>query len=156
GDQRVTAVGRALRATKLDELPELINILRGEMSFVGPRPEVEAFVDLEDPRWRRVLEARPGLTDPVTLRLRSEEALLAELRRSEPASSTEDLYRRYLQPFKLRGYLDYLEARSAPGDLAILLATARAVLALAAADPPTLEELRAAAESLSSSLSSPP
>ncbi len=67
-DQRVTSVGRFLRKFKIDELPELWNIVRGEMAFVGPRPEVPEFVDLVDPAWREVLEARPGITDPVTLR----------------------------------------------------------------------------------------
>lgn len=147
GDLRVTAVGRVLRATKLDELPELLNILRGDMSFVGPRPEVAAFVDLDDPRWQRILSARPGLTDPVTLRLRNEEALLAELRELEPETTTESLYRRYLQPFKLRGYLEYLEQRSAMKDCAILFATARAILVPGSTSPPTSEELLSATRS---------
>ncbi len=75
-DPRVTAVGTLLRRTKLDELPELWNVLRGDMSFVGPRPEVPGYVDLANPVWARVLKARPGLTDPVTVRLRDEEALM--------------------------------------------------------------------------------
>src|SRR5687767_11977002 len=69
GDARITLVGKFLRRTKLDELPELWNILCGDMSFVGPRPEVPGYVDLADPRWQMVLTARPGLTDTVTLRL---------------------------------------------------------------------------------------
>ena len=71
-DSRVTAVGRFLRRSKLDELPELWNILKGDMSFVGPRPEVPAYVDLQNPAWKEVLSARPGLTDPVTLRFLSQ------------------------------------------------------------------------------------
>ncbi len=106
GDSRVTAIGRFLRRTKLDELPELWNVVRGEMSFVGPRPEVERFVRLEDPLWREVLEARPGLTDPTTLRLRDEESLLASVE-----GDREAYYRETLQPLKLRGYVEYLRAQ---------------------------------------------
>ncbi|MFS8085678.1 MAG: sugar transferase, partial [Acidobacteriota bacterium] len=71
-DARITAIGRFLRHTKLDELPTLWNVLRGDMSLVGPRPEVPRFVDLADPVWQKILSVRPGITDPVTLHLRSE------------------------------------------------------------------------------------
>ena len=81
GDTRVTRVGRLLRKSKLDELPELWNVARGELSLVGPRLEVTKYVNLEDPLWRKVLEARPGITDPVTLRLRNEEEPLAAVER---------------------------------------------------------------------------
>jgi lipopolysaccharide/colanic/teichoic acid biosynthesis glycosyltransferase len=124
GDARITPVGRWLRRLKLDEIPQLWNVVRGDMSLVGPRPEVPRYVDPENPLWRRVLSTRPGLTDPVTLRLRDEEALLA---------STEDaevFYRERLLPWKLRGYLDYLERRSWVTDLGVLGATALAVLRL--------------------------
>ena len=67
GDPRVTAVGRILRATKLDEAPELWNVVRGEMALVGPRPDVPLYVDLENRLWQAVLSARPGLTDPATI-----------------------------------------------------------------------------------------
>src|SRR5215471_4668235 len=79
-DVRVTPVGKFLRKTKLDELPELWNVLKGDMSLIGPRPEVPRYIDLEDPVWRLVLEARPGIADPMTLRLRNEEALLVEVK----------------------------------------------------------------------------
>ncbi|MEM8997040.1 MAG: sugar transferase [Acidobacteriota bacterium] len=140
GDRRITAVGRWLRASKLDELPELVNIVRGEMSFVGPRPEVPAFVDLGNPRWAAVLEARPGLTDPVTLRLRREEELLEALR-ARTGEGTEAAYRRWMQPWKLRGYADYLSRRSAAGDVRVILATLRAIVDPAAAQPPSVEEI---------------
>ena len=77
-DPRVTSVGKFLRKTKIDELPQLWNVLTGEMSFVGPRPEVPEFVDLSDPLWSEVLAHRPGITDPVTLRLRNEEQLFGQ------------------------------------------------------------------------------
>ena len=97
-DERVTRVGKFLRRTKLDELPELWNVFKGDMSLIGPRPEVPRYVDLSNPQWRLVLEARPGLTDPVTLRLRQEEVLLARVE-----GDREQFYLKTLQPFKLRG-----------------------------------------------------
>ena len=142
GDARVTRLGAVLRRTKLDELPELWHVVRGDMSLVGPRPEVPELVELEDPLWRQVLEARPGLTDPVTLRLRDEEAVLAELAEHVGGGEElESLYRRLLQPFKLRGYADYLSRRSAWGDLGVLMRTVVAILDPASVRPPSVGEL---------------
>ena len=140
GDQRVTRVGRALRASKLDELPELLNILRGDMSFVGPRPEVPALADLEDARWRFVLQARPGLTDPVTLRLRNEEQLLAALV-ERLGGELETIYREHLQPWKLRGYADYLCRRSAWSDIDLVVQTLLALVLRERAQAPDVEEI---------------
>ena len=137
GDHRITPLGRILRSSKFDELPELWNIVRGELSFVGPRPEVPALVQLEDPRWQKVLEVRPGLTDPVTLRLRNEENLLAEV-----AEDREQFYRQVLQPWKLDGYLEYLGRRNAVSDLSVLFQTLLAILWPERAPPPSLEEIR--------------
>jgi lipopolysaccharide/colanic/teichoic acid biosynthesis glycosyltransferase len=116
---RVTRVGHLLRRSKLDEVPQLWNVLRGDMSLVGPRPEVAAFVDLSDPLWRSVLATRPGVTDPVSLGLRDEESQL-----SRWGGDRESFYREILQPFKLRGYLAYLQRRTAGSDLKILAQTA--------------------------------
>jgi lipopolysaccharide/colanic/teichoic acid biosynthesis glycosyltransferase len=121
-DPRITGVGRWLRRTKLDELPELWNVLRGDMSFVGPRPEVADYVHPEDPLWREVLAVRPGLTDPVTLRLRHEEALLEAV-----SGDREKYYRETLQPRKLEGYVEYLRRRTWWSDLGVLVATAGAI-----------------------------
>jgi lipopolysaccharide/colanic/teichoic acid biosynthesis glycosyltransferase len=71
-DRRLTRAGKWLRRYKLDELPQLWNVLRGEMSFVGPRPEVREYVDADDPLWQDILAVRPGITDPVALRLRND------------------------------------------------------------------------------------
>ncbi len=123
GDSRVTPVGRVLRRTKLDELPELWNVLRGDMSFVGPRPEVPGYVDTADPAWADVLQVRPGLTDPVTIRLRDEEGLLEKVE-----GDRERYYRETLQPIKLKGYREYLRRRTWRSDLRVLIETVGAVL----------------------------
>lgn len=136
GDGRITQVGKLLRMAKVDELPELWNVLRGEMALVGPRPEVPRYVDLENPLWHRVLEARPGITDPVTLRLRNEEVLLAEVR-----GNREKFYLETLQPFKLRGYLEYLTGRNWWIDLKVLCKTCYAVIVPEVAPPPTVWEI---------------
>jgi lipopolysaccharide/colanic/teichoic acid biosynthesis glycosyltransferase len=136
-DPRITTVGRFLRKTKLDELPELWNIFKGEMSMIGPRPEVPRYVDLDDPMWRLVLEARPGLTDPMTLRLRNEEELMAQV-----AGDREKFYIETLSPFKLNGYLNYLQMRSWLTDIQIIWQTFIAVIFPSKAPPPTMEEIK--------------
>jgi len=135
-DSRITTVGKILRKTKLDELPELWNVLKGDMSLVGPRPEVPGYVDLEDWRWQRVLAARPGITDPMTLRLRNEESLLSQVQ-----DSREKFYREALQPYKLNGYVNYLENRSSIVDLKVLLKTGLVVISPEKAPPPTVKEI---------------
>ncbi len=135
-DARVTWVGRLLRKTKIDELPELWNVFKGDMSLVGPRPEVSRYVDLENPMWRVVLEARPGITDPMTLRLRNEEALLTNVK-----GDRERFYIKTLQPFKLKGYVEYLRERSCWSDIKILWHSAVAVIFLGQAPPPTMMEI---------------
>lgn len=123
-DARITRVGRFLRHTKLDELPTLWNVLRGDMSLVGPRPEVPRFVKLEDPSWQMILRVRPGITDPVTLQLRSEAELLSGIE-----GDTEQYYVNELQPAKLKGYVAYLEGRSWRTDITVLCKTLVAVIA---------------------------
>src|SRR5437870_10777958 len=95
GDPRVTRVGRVLRRWKVDELPQLVNVLRGEMSFVGPRPEVPRYVDMFAEQYRELLAVRPGITDVASLALRDEETLL------ERSSNPEDRYVRESLPRKL-------------------------------------------------------
>jgi len=136
-DTRVTPIGKFLRKTKLDELPELWNILKGDMSLIGPRPEVPRYIDLEDPMWRLVLEARPGIADPMTLRLRNEEALLVEVE-----GDRERFYLETLLPFKLEGYLTYLQARSWRSDLKVLWQTVIVVAFPNKTPLPTLEEIQ--------------
>ena len=130
-DARITQVGRFLRRTKLDELPQLWNVIRGDMSLVGPRPEVPKYVNPEDPLWKRVLQARPGITDPVTLRLRDEETIL-----KRAAGDRDRFYREQLQPLKLREYVLYLERRSWRSDLEVLWRTLTSLLLLRDPDVP--------------------
>ena len=123
GDRsRVTSVGRFLRKTKLDELPQLWNVLVGDMSLVGPRPEVPAWTEVHRARWDRVLSVRPGLTDPASLMFRHEEELLAA------AENPETTYRDEILPRKLELAERYVRDRSFLGDLTLLSATAWAVL----------------------------
>ncbi len=116
GDSRVTRVGRFLRRTKLDELPQLINVLKGDMSFVGPRPEDPRYVALYTPEQRQVLGVRPGITSPASLRFRHEETLLQ-------GEDWERTYREEILPAKLEIELDYLERRWVGKDLMIILRT---------------------------------
>lgn len=122
-DPRITRIGRFLRKTKLDEVPGFWNVLKGDMAIVGARPEVPYYVNLNDSRWRFVLLARPGLTDPVTARLRREEQLLTKV-----GGDKQRFYEERLLPFKLDGYVKYLARRSAWTDLAALGDTFVAIL----------------------------
>jgi lipopolysaccharide/colanic/teichoic acid biosynthesis glycosyltransferase len=117
-DKRITRLGRFLRRSKLDELPTLWNVVRGDMALVGPRPEVPRYVKLSDPKWQMILQVRPGITDPVTLRLRNEEDLLAQAN-----GDPEKYYLNELQPSKLSGYVAYLQERSCRRDLGMLWRT---------------------------------
>lgn len=122
-DPRITKSGKFLRKTKLDELPTFWNVLKGDMALVGPRPEVPQYVKLEDPLWQTILAVRPGITDPVTIRLRSEEQLLVHV-----GGDTEEYYLSELQPAKMKGYLDYLQTRNWRTDLSVLWRTLVAVV----------------------------
>lgn len=119
---RVTHVGGFLRKSKLDELPQLWNVLRGDMSLVGPRPEVPKWVEAYPERWAVVHQVRPGITDPASILFRNEEELLAA------SPSPEEAYRREILPRKLNLYEDYVRTRSFGSDLGILWKTLVVVL----------------------------
>jgi lipopolysaccharide/colanic/teichoic acid biosynthesis glycosyltransferase len=121
GDPRITRVGNTLRRTKLDELPQLINVVRGEMSLVGPRPEDARYVALYTSEQRRVLSVRPGITSPASLRFRQEEDLLR-------GEGWRRVYREQVLPAKLQIELDYLERASLWRDLGILVQTVLALV----------------------------
>lgn len=118
GDGRVTRLGATLRRFKLDELPQLVNVLVGDMSLVGPRPEVPEYVQLEEPIWQALLQVRPGVTDLATLLYRDEEILLGAAR--DPAT----FYRETVLPEKLILNLAYLRSRSIWRDFNLILLTA--------------------------------
>lgn len=115
-DPRITRVGRVLRRTRLDELPQLWDVARGSMALVGPRPEALDFVDLNDPKWRTVLSVRPGITGLTQLRFRAESALLEG---PDPVG----VYRETVLPEKLMSDIEYVRGRTARGDLRLLART---------------------------------
>jgi len=117
GDDRITRVGGWLRRFKLDELPTLWNVLKGDMSLVGPRPEIPLYVERYTAEQRRVLSVRPGITDPATLRFDDEAALLAD------ANSYEETYVNLILPEKLRLNLEYMDSKSFLSDLRLILST---------------------------------
>jgi lipopolysaccharide/colanic/teichoic acid biosynthesis glycosyltransferase len=120
-DPRVTTVGRWLRYLKLDELPQLLNVLLGEMSLVGPRPEVPRYVRLYEERdaltMSKVLELVPGITDPASIRFRDETAILAE------AADPESLYVNVIMPMKVRMNLEYAASATFWSDLGVIVRT---------------------------------
>ena len=120
-DPRVTRLGRVLRRYRIDELPQLVNVIRGEMSLVGPRPEDPVYVDLSDPLHRRVFSARPGITGLAQLEFHDEAGRLV-------GPDAERRYREEILPAKLRLDAEYLDRRSTKLDLEILVRTVRAIL----------------------------
>lgn len=135
-DARVTAVGRLLRLMKLDEWPELWNVAKGDMSLVGPRPEVPRYVRPDDPLWQQVLQARPGITDPVAVHLRNEEELMSRVE-----GDRERFYKETLLRYKLLGNLAYLEKRTWRTDIAVLFKTIAVVALPGSAPAPSLPEI---------------
>lgn len=128
-DTRITRSGSFLRRHKLDELPQLVNVVRGDMSLVGARPELPTFVLAGVPDQELVLRTRPGLTDPASLAFTGEADVLA--RADDPAEH----YRRHVLPAKLALSADYARRRTAGSDVGVLLRTAGVVLAPARAAP---------------------
>ncbi len=121
GDPRITRVGRWLRTTKLDELPQLINVLKGEMSIIGPRPEDPRYVAHYPEEYRRLLTVRPGLASPATLKYRHEEALLAK------HQNAEEFYLNVILPDKLKLDIEYVEGFSLWWDSRLIWRTALAL-----------------------------
>jgi lipopolysaccharide/colanic/teichoic acid biosynthesis glycosyltransferase len=116
-DQRITRVGHFLRRLKLDELPQLLNVLRGEMSLVGPRPQVPWAVEQYTPEQRDILSVRPGITDPASVRFRNESEIL------RGSSDPDKDYFEKIHPEKMRLSLKYVREQSFLLDCKILLQT---------------------------------
>lgn len=120
-DTRITRVGQFIRKYKLDELPQLINVLNGSMSIVGPRPEVNKYVDLYNDYQRRVLSVKPGITDFASIYFRNENEIL------ENKSNPEDYYIKYLIPQKIRLNLVYIKNYNVKTYFLIILKTIKSV-----------------------------
>lgn len=116
-DPRITSIGYVIRKYKIDEWPQLINVLRGDMSFVGPRPEVPTYVQGYSEDQRRVFEVRPGITDLASIKYRDENELLAGV------EDPDRYYRQVILPDKLRMGVEYVDQRSLGMDLRIMWRT---------------------------------
>ena len=116
-DPRVTRIGRVLRKTKIDELPQLINVLKGDMSFVGPRPEVRHFVELFRREYEEILTVPPGITDLASLKYRDEAVLLGK------AVNPEEEYLTHILPDKIKLAKDYLQHSSLLFDVKLIIKT---------------------------------
>ncbi len=116
-DSRITAIGRLLRRTKLDEMPQLFNVLKGDMSLVGPRPEVLKYVTMFKDEYKDVLTIRPGITDYASIAFSNEEEILRQY------DDTEDGYVRDILPAKIELYKKYLKERGFLTDLKLVFLT---------------------------------
>ncbi|MFB6305779.1 MAG: sugar transferase [Flavobacteriales bacterium] len=121
-DPRITSIGAVLRKLKLDELPQFINIVKGDMSFVGPRPEVRRYVDTYDEEQKKVLTVKPGITDPASLAYIKENEILGK------ANDPEKEYIENIMPQKLKMNLEYIENRGFGRDMKIIATTIGKVL----------------------------
>jgi lipopolysaccharide/colanic/teichoic acid biosynthesis glycosyltransferase len=121
-DSRVIKIGKFLRKYKLDELPQLINVLKGEMSFVGPRPEVKKFTDLYSEKEKQILSVRPGITDWASIWNANEGMLLAG------AEDPDKAYLELIRPTKIKLQLRYIREKSFGTDMKIIYLTLMAVL----------------------------
>lgn len=117
GESRITPLGAKLRKYKLDELPELWNVLIGDMSFVGPRPDVPGYADMLEGNDRLILNLRPGITGPASLKYRNEEEILAQV--DDPQRYNDEV----IYPDKVRINLDYYYHHSLLGDIKLIIQT---------------------------------
>ncbi len=120
-DSRITSAGYYLRKYKLDELPQLINVLLGHMSFVGPRPEVEKYVKLYTPEQQQVFKVKPGITDWASIKYVNENDLLAQ------SSNPEKTYIEQVMPAKLKINLEYVQEHNIITDIKIIIYTIKAI-----------------------------
>lgn len=121
-DPRVTRSGYFIRKFKIDELPQLINVFTGDMSLVGPRPEVRHYVNFWTPEQMRVLDVRPGITDPASIRFRNENELL------EKADDPERYYIDVIMQEKIKLYLEYVEKSSFWYDIKLIFQTFKVII----------------------------
>jgi len=120
-DPRITSIGKFIRKTKIDELPQLLNVLKGEMSLVGPRPEVEKYVYLQEEAYAKILKVKPGITDLAAIEFRDEEGILSQYEDKEKA------YLEVVQPQKIELYFIYIGNISFKKDIKIILQTLKVI-----------------------------
>lgn len=120
-DPRITRSGYFIRKYKLDEMPQLINVFIGDMSLVGPRPEVRHYVDYWTPEQMHVLDVRPGITDPASIKFRNENELMGQ------AENPEDYYINVIMQDKIKLYLEYVEDASFMYDLKLIFKTFKVI-----------------------------
>lgn len=116
-DNRITGIGKILRKYKLDELPQLINVIKGDMSLVGPRPEVPYYVNMYNEEQKKVLNVKPGITDIASLRYKNENDLLGSV------ENAEEYYVKTVMPDKLKLNLEYIEKKNIFFDISIIMKT---------------------------------
>lgn len=116
-DSRITKAGYFIRKYKIDELPQLFNVLKGDMSFVGPRPEVRRYVDLYSKEQMKVLSVRPGITDPASIKYKNENDILSS------QSNPEEYYIQHIMPDKLKINIDYINTQTFIKDIKIIFQT---------------------------------
>lgn len=121
-DPRITSLGYYIRKYKLDELPQLVNVLKGDMSLVGPRPQVRKYVNLYTPEQMRVLDIRPGITDLASIKYRNESELLGKL------NDPNKYYTEVIMQDKLRINLQYIENNNLLNDIAIIFCTFKKII----------------------------
>ena len=120
-DPRITKVGKIIRRTKIDELPQLLNVLKGDMSLVGPRPEVIKFVEHKKEAYKKVLSVKPGITDNAAIEFRDEETIMEQYKDKEKA------YIDIVLPQKIELYYHYIDTISFPNDLKLILHTLKVI-----------------------------
>lgn len=123
-DPRITRSGRILRKYKLDELPQLLNVIMGDMSLVGPRPEVPYYVEMYSREQRQVLDLMPGITDPASIKFRNESEMLAAVEADgNEINDPEKYYVNIIMPEKININLEYAKGSSIKSDFVVILKT---------------------------------
>ncbi len=120
-DPRITSVGKFIRRTKIDELPQLINVIKGDMSLVGPRPEVKKYVDVKRDEYKKVLSVQPGITDLAAIEFRDEEKIL------KGVENKEKVYIDKILPKKIELYYEYINNINFVSDIKIILKTLKVI-----------------------------
>jgi len=120
-DTRITRVGKIIRRTKIDELPQLLNVLKGDMSLVGPRPEVMKFVEQKRDAYQKVLSVKPGITDNAAIEFRDEETIMEQYKDKEKA------YIDIVLPQKIELYYHYIDTISFTNDIKLILKTLKVI-----------------------------